>query len=411
MIVKRENYQGTIHVPASKSDAQRALIAGALAGNSTIRNIGKSEDVLNLIDALRSLGAEIDLSNGSALISKPLAAPFSGRVIPGESGLASRLLIAILATNAQDVVLDGKGSLRKRKVDVYSELFPELGVQIETANGSVPVRLNGKLSGGEIIVDGSHGSQYISGFLMALPLCEKDSVLKVENLKSRPYVLMTINTLKKFGIPVKVKANDTFEIKGNQEYRSTDYIVEGDWSAASYWIVASALGYNLQIKGLALNSLQADKMIMDVLFASGCKIKNENDGLKAEDSNLHPFEFDASNCPDLFPALVSLAAFIPGKSKIEGTNRLYNKESNRAESLIREFSKLGLNIYENDNLLIIEGMSQLNSAQIDPHGDHRIAMALAIAGMFIEGGVSIDHPEVVAKSYPDFWKDLKSLKE
>ena len=411
MIVRRENYQGTIHVPASKSDAQRALIAGALAGNSAIRNIGKSEDVFNLIDALRLLGAEIDLSHGSALISKPIVAPFSGRVIPGESGLASRLLIAILATNAQDVVLDGKGSLRTRKVDVYSELFPELGVQIETTNGSVPVRLNGKLSGGEMIVDGSHGSQYISGLLMALPLCEKDSIIKVENLKSRPYVLITINTLKEFGISVKVMANDTFEIKGNQKYQATDYLVEGDWSAASYWIVASALGYNLQIKGLALNSLQADKMILDVLLASGCKIKNENDGMKVEGSNLHPFEFEASHCPDLFPALVTLAAFISGTSKIKGTNRLYNKESNRAESLISEFSKLGLNIYEEDNSLIIEWMSQLNSAQIDPHGDHRIAMSVAIAAMFIEDGVSIGHPEVVAKSYPDFWQDLNSLKE
>lgn len=411
MIVKREDYQGTIHVPASKSDAQRALIAGAMAGNSTIRNIGNSEDVLNLIEALRSLGAEIDLTKGAAVFSKPMAAPFSGKVIVGESGLASRLLTAVLATNAQNIVIDGKDSLRTRKVDVYSELFPVLGVQIETTNGCVPVQLNGKLFGGEIIVDGSHGSQYISGLLMALPLCERDSILRVENLKSRPYVLMTINTLKEFGISIKVMANDTFEIKGNQEYQATDYLVEGDWSAASYWIVASALGYNLQVAGLSLNSLQADKMILDVLFASGCRIKNDDDGLKVEVSNLHPFEFDASHCPDLFPALVTLAAFIPGASKIIGTDRLYNKESNRAMSLISEFSKLGLNISEERNSLIIEGKDQLSPNEIDPHGDHRIAMSIAVAGMFIEKGVSICHPEVVAKSYPEFWDDLKSLKE
>jgi 3-phosphoshikimate 1-carboxyvinyltransferase len=412
VVVKRSEYQGKISVPASKSDAQRALLCAALAGeNSIVCDAGKSADVLNLLMALKCLGAEITIEQNEIIFKKAIQRPYHGCINIGESGLACRLMTAVLAVEAQDLKITGEGTLNSRKIDVYENLLPQLKVDFQSTGGKLPLQLNGTLEGGSMLVDGSFGSQYISGLLMALPQCKEDSVLKVQDQKSRPYVLMTIKTLAEFGVNISLDKEDIFRITGNQNYRSTRYQVEGDWSSASYWLVAAALGLNIEISGLAWDSLQADKMMLNALLAAGCKIQNVDSSIKVHGKQRHPFQFDASHCPDLFPALATLAALTPGTSRIKGVNRLYNKESDRANALLTEFSKLGVLIQIEEDEMVIEGQEQLKGATISTYGDHRIAMCIAIAGMFNDEGIEIANPEVVNKSYPEFWGDLKSLKE
>jgi len=226
---------------------------------------------------------------------------------------------------------------------------------------------------------------------------------------SKPYVEMTLNTLKQFGIHIEHKALRSFSISGQQSYRACNYSIEGDWSSASYWLVASALGMPISVAGLNLTSLQADRSILDVFSAANCEVIQENDLIKINGKNKTSFSFDATDCPDLFPALTTFAALCPGTSEIKGVSRLQHKESNRGLTLQSEFAKLGIQIDLHDDLMIIHGKNQLIACQVSSHNDHRIAMCLAIAGMFSNSPLEIDGQEAVAKSYPRFWDDLESL--
>jgi 3-phosphoshikimate 1-carboxyvinyltransferase len=212
-----------------------------------------------------------------------------------------------------------------------------------------------------------------------------------------------------FGIEIGRKEGDTFHIAGDQHYQATTYVVEGDWSAASCWLTAAALGADISIEGLSPSSAQADKQMLAALMSAGCSVHFTPDGIRVNGSKKHPFEFNAQDCPDLFPALVALAAHIPGSSIIHGANRLIHKESNRAEALILEFQKLGVLIEQKENALYIHGKSSLAGNQVDAHNDHRIAMALGVCGLFCQGPMTIYGAESVSKSYPEFWDTLDSL--
>ncbi|MDP4798032.1 MAG: hypothetical protein NWR50_04140, partial [Crocinitomicaceae bacterium] len=268
---------------------------------------------------------------------------------------------------------------------------------------------HGPLKGGSYNVDGSQSSQYISGLLMALPLLNEPSELCVEKLASKPYVQMTLNTLEKFGIQIQHDKFERFLIAGKQQYIPCDYQVEGDWSAASYWLVAAAMGADITISGLSMSSLQADKKMLDALIVAGCNLHFSSDGISVKGKEKKAFEFDATHCPDLFPALVSFAAFCPGVSVISGVERLKNKESDRGLALKTEFEKLGVQIELLDDEMHIHGVNSISGNIVNSHNDHRIAMCLAIVGLFSLNGVMIENAEAVVKSYPDFWKDLESV--
>jgi 3-phosphoshikimate 1-carboxyvinyltransferase len=402
--------KGKIVVPASKSDAQRAIIAASLAnGKSKISNCGTSEDVLHVLKACELLGAKVEsIGSDSYIISGGKHVNVTELNV-GESGLAIRLLTPIVATQNHKTLLNGKGSLLKRPLLYFDENLPKMNVEVKTTNGFLPIEVQGPLKGGTYTVDGSQSSQYVSGLLMALPLVGDASDLSVEELASKPYVQMTLNTLEKFGIQIDNDNFIRFLIAGKQQYIPCDYLVEGDWSAASYWLVAAALGAEIIISGLSMTSLQADKKMLDALIVAGCNLQFSYDGISVNGTEKKAFQFDATHCPDLFPALVSFAAFCPGVSVISGVKRLKNKESDRGLTLKTEFENLGVRIDLLDDEMHIHGGNTIEGCNVHSHNDHRIAICLAIVGLFSEKGITIENSDAVAKSYPDFWKDLELL--
>jgi 3-phosphoshikimate 1-carboxyvinyltransferase len=402
--------KGKIVVPASKSDAQRAIIAASLAnGLSTISNCGASDDVLHVLKAIELLGAKVESIDTNSYTIFGGKFVYSEQLNVGESGLAIRLLTPIVAAQNLTISLSGKGSLLKRSLHFFEEHLPKMNVEVKSINGLLPIEVKGPLKGGTYTVDGSQSSQYVSGLLMALPFVDDASDLFVEKLASKPYVQMTLNTLQKFGIRIENDKFERFLIAGKQNYIPCDYLVEGDWSAASYWLVAAALGAEITISGLSMSSLQADKKMLDALIFAGCNLHYSTDGISVNGTEKKAFQFDATHCPDLFPALVSFAAFCPGLSVISGVKRLKNKESDRGLTLKKEFEKLGVGIDILDDEMHIHGRSTIEGGDVFSHNDHRIAMCMAIVGLFSKKGVTIENAEAVAKSYPNFWNDLDQL--
>ncbi|AEA44318.1 3-phosphoshikimate 1-carboxyvinyltransferase [Fluviicola taffensis] len=409
-IVQPGLLSGTIQIPASKSDSQRAILCAALSdGVSVLTGVGKSDDEQAMLRAVAEMGAKINvLSDSKVEISGISHFPENVELSAAESGLGLRLLTCVAASFNQKVILTGRGSLLKRPMNFLDAVLPQFGCAVASNHGFLPLEVQGPLVGTTITVDGSLSSQFISGLLMALPRSRQSSVLTVLDMKSGPYIQMTIRTLKQFGIKIE-QAGSQFEILGNQLYQSTDYSIEADWSSASYWLVAAAVGHSITVSGLKMNSLQADKVLLDALISAGCKISFEAQTIRIDGSELHSFMFDATDCPDLFPALVVLAAKCNGISTFKGVDRLIHKESNRGVVLQSEFGKMGLKIELKGNFMTVFGTGLLNGAAVDSHHDHRIAMCMAIAGTLAIGETNITNAEAVSKSYPDFWNHLSGL--
>lgn len=409
-VVSPCDLKGKITVPASKSDAQRALLAAALAkGKSTISAIGESDDVQMMLRAIGQLGATTEGNNQKLIVEGVKQITSEKTLMIGESGLGARLLIALAAVFNQPITILGTGSLLQRSMAFYESVLPVLGATIQTNNGLLPVKVRGPIKGGTITVNGAESSQTISGLLYALSLCEEASLLTVTNFTSQPYVQMTVKTLAAFGINIQQMDKHTFRIPGGQVFQATNYVVESDWSAASYWLVAAAIGHPITIAGLDSNSLQADRALLDVFTRANIAYNWAENDITIDGTKRTAFEFDATDCPDLFPALVVLGLFCKGTSIIKGTNRLRNKESDRATVLVSEFSKLGAHIYLEDNSMVVVGTTQLTGGKVRAHNDHRIAMSLAIAATRAAEPVEIDEAESVSKSYPQFWEHLKQL--
>lgn len=401
------NYSRTIQIPASKSDGQRALLAAALAkGKSFIHQLGNSKDELAMLRCIEQMGVKTSWKGEVLEIERLSTFPNEIALNCGESGLTSRLLIAVCAMYPGNFSISGEGSLLQRSMDFYVDLFNEQQLTFTfSENNTLPLHVRGGIQAGEIVVDGSQSSQYISGLLMGLPLLVSDSVLVVENGVSLPYIQMTLNTLTSFGIVIK-QVENRYYIQGNQAYRPATYTVEGDWSSASYWLVASALGQDITVQGLSLESLQADKAILEAFESANCTMLPSANGIQINGTQRKPFTFDATHCPDLFPALAVFATLIPGVSTIKGVNRLQNKESDRGKVLQIEFEKLGVRIDLNDDVMHIHGQSSISGGTINANNDHRIAMCYGVLGMFTTTPIIIDGAEAVIKSYPRFWEEL-----
>jgi 3-phosphoshikimate 1-carboxyvinyltransferase len=402
---------GIIAVPASKSDTQRALIcAGIAEGVSIISNVGCSDDEQAVLQIIQDLGAEVQFIDQKTLQVKGITTlPNNLQLNVGESGLATRLIIGLLGCYGGRFTITGKGTLLKRPLSIYADFFQNSGVLFNSSANFLPVELEGKLERENLLVDGSESSQYISGILLGLPFLSPSTCLTVINLASKPYVEMTLATLNAFGITIDNNDFKTFQWRQTSSYKATNYTIESDWSAASCWLVAAALGADIHLKGLSMVSKQADIQILRALEQANCFILNYDESIFVDGSNRTTFEFDATDCPDLFPALTTLAAFSVGVSKIKGVNRLIKKESSRGEVLQAEYSKLGVNIELQDDWMLIHGKSKVSGGEVSAHHDHRIAMCFAIAGMFASDPITIEYAEAVSKSYPEFWEHLEKL--
>ena len=372
---------------------------------SVITNIGDSDDVRHILSVAEQLGAQIVKTTNGVEITGTLM-PRSNELNCGESGLGVRLTTCLASTFGRQFTITGEGSLMERPMDLFERLLPPLGVEIQTNEGKLPVQISGKLVGGNLETDGSLSSQFFSGLLMALPLCEEDSWLKINNLASAPYIDITLDVLSMFGIIIPSEEN-VFFIKGKQHYQPAEFNIEGDWSGAAFWIVYGAITNGILVKEINMFSSQADAAILEVMDLANCQYEWLDEGLKVDPSSPDPFEIDLTQCPDLFPALVVMAASIEGISKIHGVNRLKHKESDRGIVLQKEFGKLGLKIDLKDDTMVIHGTGKLNSGTIDSNNDHRIAMAGAIAAVLTPEGIEVQFSEAVNKSYPRFWDLIK----
>lgn len=408
--IKPSQVEGIIIAPGSKSMMIRAVAASLLAkGRSEILNPSYAEDCIASIEIVEALGAIVKKEKDRIIIESNPLNPKQTKINCKESGLCMRMFAPIVALLGEEISLKGEGSLLKRSVAMVEEPLKELGAECKSNNGLLPLSIKGPIQGGKITIDGSKTSQFLTGLLIVLPLCEKDSEIEVKNLKSKPYVKITLSLLREFGIQIEPnKELSELKIKGNQEYKPSNYTVEGDWSGAAFLLVAGAIGGKVKVTNLNLGSEQADARIIEVLERVGTKINKEENLVEIEKNELNSFEFDATDCPDLFPPLVVLAANCKGKSRIKGVERLRGKESDRASALQEEFKKLGIEVNIKENEMEVVG-GEVKGGRVDSHNDHRIAMACAIAGINSKDLVEIENPDCVSKSYPEFFKDLEKL--
>jgi 3-phosphoshikimate 1-carboxyvinyltransferase len=296
-------------------------------------------------------------------------------------------------------------------MDVFDEVLPQLGVSIKTNNSKLPLEIQGPLKPRDIVVDGSLSSQFVTGLLMAFAGAgAKDVTISVRDLKSKPYIDLTLEVIRHFRLAdIENRDHREYYFKGSlpslPEY---NYTVEGDWSGAAFLLVAGVLAGPIMITGLDLASTQADRAIIDALMNANAGIAMEAKGIRLHPSEMKAFHFDATDCPDLFPPVVTLASYCKGKTIIKGAGRLTHKESNRADSLLKEFTKMGIEIDVIGDEMHITG-GEIKGGRVNAHHDHRIAMALAVAGLKAANPTIIEGAEAVSKSYPDFFHDLEKL--
>lgn len=406
--------QGTIRAAAGKSSMQRACAAALLRkGETLIINPGKSNDDLAAIEVIQKLGASIRYTdNGDLHITSNGLSPIDSVISCGESGLGIRMFTPIAALSDKPLTIHGTGSLVNRPMHFFDEILPALQVQIKSNEGKVPLQLQGPLRPANIEVDGSLSSQFLTGLLMAYAAAGANGVtIQVKDLKSKPYIDLTLAVMADFGWKVTHENHEYFHFHGTASSKEglLKYQVEGDWSGAAFLLVAGAVAGPIRVTGLDVFSTQADKAILQALMDTGCRMSITDGYIDISPLPLKAFHFNATDCPDLFPPLVALAACCEGTTVIEGVSRLSHKESDRGITLQEEFGKLGIEISLQDDLMIIKGGTGIKTAKVHSHHDHRIAMACAVAGLCADGDVIIADADAINKSYPDFYDHLQQL--
>lgn len=408
-LIKPSDVKGIVIAPTSKSDAQRAIAAASLAeGTSVLTKYSPCDDSEVSLNIVRALGSDVRFENGKLLITGGMDIR-STTLDCRESGLSFRLFASIAALRDEEIQLVAQGTLKDRPVDMVESSLKQLGIACRSENGFPPLTVKGPLTSGTVRADGTISSQHISGLLFALPAVGGDSRVLVNNVRSKPYLRMTLSTLERFGVQIENdEALTNFLIPGGQTYRSTNYQIEGDWSGAAFLLVAAAIAGRISVENLNVNSHQADHVIMHVLSRSGANVEANELTVTVSHKDLMAFQFDASDCPDLIPPLAVLASCCRGTSIILGAERLKTKESNRSNALIKEFTAIGVEIREHGGNLEIKG-GPISGGKVRTHQDHRIAMALAVAALRSKKGIELDEASCVAKSYPAFFDDLEHI--
>lgn len=454
--------ESPLHMPVSKSFAQRAIIAAALAeGTSHLRGYTPCGDNEAALQVARALGAQVE-QDGSEITITGISASLgslgtnvsadkdsdaleSRTLHVGESGLLTRMMIPVMVQLCPGkVILTGEKTLLGRPLTGAKAILETFGAECRSIDGTdardlcIPLEVSGPLKAGRAEVSGKHGSQIISGLLMALPFADRNSSLIVHEPKSIPYTFITLEVLKKFGVKV---GNDmlggrdflesggdwslctemVFKIKGGQKYKAADIDLEADWSAAANFLVAGAIFGKLEIQGLDTTSLQADLSIMDVLMDAGASLSQmdgNNGDITVQRAPLTAFQVDASNCPDLFPVLSVLAAFCHGTSRLAGVSRLANKESDRAKAILEMLTRMGVKASIEADELVVEGQTLvqrlldgnlLKGGSYTSHHDHRMVMAIKVASLGADSPITIDDEACVAKSFPQFLDIWQSM--
>ena len=439
--IKPSKLSGNVVIPPSKSFAHRALICAALSeGKSIVRNIELSDDIRATLEALEELGAKSKVGKTSKV--ENMSIEIEGIQIMNndvhdinnnihnmnnnmhiincnESGSTLRFMIPIAAALGYKCRFEMSGNLGKRPLDVYYDIFDKNGIKYK--RGENYLEIDGNLNAGEYDIPGNISSQFITGMLFALSMLEEDSLLKItDKIESKSYIDITLQCLKDFGIEIENNNYRKFRIKGNQKYKCrkekqgyNKYTVEGDFSQGAFFLCADAIGNDVNIKGLRRDSIQGDKATIDILERMGCeRIYNECNDIKMKVNSLNSTVIDATDCPDIIPVLSVCAAFANGTTEIVNAKRLRIKECDRLSAINEELSKLGANIEEREDSLIIYGNGNKKlkgGCEVWSHKDHRICMMLSIASTICEEEIVIKDAECISKSYPRFFEDFEKL--
>ncbi len=390
--------KGKVTVPPSKSLSHRAVICASLCndGHSIINNLALSEDIKKTAEGMKKLGSEINIKNSGACIKRNNIIEKNPAIDCGESGSTLRFLIPLSLVLTNSCSFTGSRRLFERPLDVYYDIFAKH--HIKYMADAERLTLNGSLSPGTYVVSGNISSQFISGLLFALPLLNDDSkIIITGKFESKPYVQMTIDVIRHYGIHIDMADEKTFLIKGRQNYKNSAYTVERDYSQAAFFLAANEFGNKVECPDMNTDSSQGDKEIINIIEKYGFK----NDEIT----------IDASQIPDLVPIIAVMASLKSNHTTaITNAGRLRLKESDRLKAISTELGKLGASIKETENGLIIKGKQSLNgNAKVSSWNDHRIAMSLAVAATKCENEIVLQNPMAVNKSYPHFWEDYKSL--
>jgi 3-phosphoshikimate 1-carboxyvinyltransferase len=439
----------SLPMPSSKSFAQRAIVAAALSdGVSHLSGYTPCGDNESAIAVAKALGAEVS-KDGNLLTISGIAATKAGcrnlkELHTGESGFLTRLMVPLLAVLPDGPVrVTGEKTLLKRPLADAHDIMAAFGVRLHPESNNdkdtrksdcyLPLTVSGPLIPGRADVSGKGGSQLLSGLLAALPLAGGKSILYVHEPKSIPYLFITVDVLKKFGIKIasEMEGGDAFletqdwslctglnfRIKGDQRYRAADFAIEADWSGAAPLLTAGALFGQVEVEGLDTQSLQADISMMDILMDAGASMSQgegstpANGPIRVRRAPLNAFSTDLNNCPDLFPMVAVLAAFCPGESRIRGVERLRHKETDRAAAIEKMLKQMDVPVQINEDEMTIIGMgltqrilsgNLLKGGNFPSYGDHRMVMALKVASLGADSPVLIDDTSCVSKSFPTF---------
>jgi len=404
------SFDGEVKAPPSKSLSHRAIIcAGLSKGTSRLSNIVYSDDIIATMNAMEQLGVEFHKRNNSLHVRGLKHFRLSNDLVDcNESGSTIRFLIPLFSLTNKLIRFTGKKSLLARPQSIYEDIYKSDGNTFELKNDILLVK--GSIKPRNYLIDGGVSSQFISGLLFALPLLNDDSTITIQgNLESKSYIDLTISTLKTFGISI-LETSDGYFIKGNQEYASTNYYIEGDYSQGAFHLVGGVIGGRIKVEDLDHESQQGDKAIVDTIQAMGGRVVFMENGYTTEKTQTHSSIIDIEDCPDIGPIIALLASVSKGTTHIINAHRLRIKESDRIKSTVETLKSLGANITSKNDEIIVTGRNMLEGGvTVDSYNDHRIAMMVSIASSRCNKEVILTGASAVNKSYPHFFEDFKAI--
>ncbi len=411
--IEKSKISGQIDCPPNKSYTHRAIFLASIAGkNSRVENALLSADTIATIEACKKFGAEIEIAGSTIIVKNPIKIGTKVPEINTEnSGTTIRIASGIASLFSEEITLTGDSSLQKRPMQPLLDALSSIGAQCSSTDGKPPIKIKGKIAGGEVKIPGNFSSQYISALLICAPLTEKGINLTIDgNLVSKPYLDATIATMRKFGVTVQTlipykRYNITPQI-----YKETTFTVPIDFSSLALLLSATVLnGEDITIKGNIGNLPQGDEVFIDILEKLGVKITIDDDQIKIKSpEKLNGGKFDLSNSPDLLPPLAILALRSSAPIEIFNVKHARLKETDRIAIMSRELVKLGIKVQEKEDGMILEASENISGADLISEEDHRLFMAFCIAGMFV-GNCTVTDPESVKVSYPNFIEEMKRM--
>jgi 3-phosphoshikimate 1-carboxyvinyltransferase len=410
---------GEFEAPPSKSYTHRAVILASLAaGESVIENPLLSDDTMYTVNACRCLGADIALESNRLLVTgtggQIRVATSKNKIFAGNSGSTIRMVAPLAALSQTRVIFDGDDRLRQRPIGDLLSAFESLGVHARSlgTNGYPPIEIQGgNFSGGEITINGQVSSQHISGLLMIAPCTGNGLKIRIsDGLRSRPYIDVTLDVMRDFGVEAVNHDYTELLVKGGQEYKARDYRIEGDYSSAAYFLAAGGIGGKpVTVKNLKSGSAQGDRYLLNILSQMGCSIEYQKEQVKiSRRDELKGITVDMGDYPDIVQTVAAVAAYARGKTEITNIGHLKFKETDRLGDTAAELGKMGIKINVTDDTMLVYG-GKPKGTEIEAHHDHRMVMSLAVAALFAGGHSIINGAEAVTKSYPQFFADLAKL--